>query len=554
MAAKILNIEVGDRLVKVCCTQLNKKGSRVLESFMFKTPEGCVTDGLIEDPETLSDELVAQLTESRLRNIKGVVFTVASGKIASREVKLPPVKDKLLPQLVETNATDYFPVDLSKYHVTYVLLERVKGVDAHCRVLVLAAPLNLLEGYFRLADFAGLNIKAIDSSTNSHYQALRILKEQSVTMFIDVDCTASFVSFIQNDSLLLQRTFAFGGDELISGYMSAEGKSAKQYLEAYSELTVSAPAFVGAGAVSEQDTADGLSRLVNSIARSADYFNSSRWEAATAQVVLMGPCGHLIGLKEAITAATGLPTLYLEELSQAELISQGLDNASFYIGCIGSNLQPINFMPEHLRRSRKGAKLQTNETSIATGVAACAIFVVAAVAVSVMSIAAYKSANQERAAMKAEIGSLEYAEQIFLTYDAYQQGDQALLQVEAMTDNPNARLVDFFEELEKKMPAKILLLSASCTAEGVSMNLTVPGYDEAAVVLSQLRSFDSLSSAEVSSVSKETDEAGFETVSFSVNCLYGENPYLTYKNPYGDVFTETEEQAQPETNEGQVQQ
>lgn len=556
MAAKILNIEVGDRLVKVCCTVPGNKGCRVLEGFMFKTPEGCVTDGMIENPEALSDELVNQLNERRLRGIKNVVFTVASSKIASREVKLPPVKDKYLPQLVATNATDYFPVDLSKYHVTQVLLERVKGADSYCRVLVLAAPLALLEGYFRLADFAGLSIRAIDSSGNSHYQVLRMLKEESVTMFIDVDCTASFVSFIQNDNLLLQRTFAFGGDELIAGYINETGKTADQYMEAYAELTVAAPAYAGdVPAFAEKDAAAELSRLVSSIARSADYFNSSRWEAATAQVVLMGPCGHLLGLKDAVAAATGLPTLYLEELKTPQQISHGLDNSSFYIGCIGSNIKPINFMPEDMRRSRKGAKPQSNEASIAPGIIGCAVFVAAAAAVSVFSIMSLNSSNVELASVKKEIASLEYAEQSFRTYEAYTQGEQALLQIQEQAANPNSKLVAFFEELERKMPTKILLLSAACTPEGVSMNVSVPGYEEAAVVLSQLRSFDSISSLEVTSMTKETDEAGFAKVNFSVNCLYGANPYITDQNPYSDVFAAPEqEQTETQSNEGEVQQ
>ena len=75
-----------------------------------------------------------------------------------------------------------------------------------------------------------------------------------------------------------------------------------------------------------------------------------------------------------------------------------------------------------------------------------------------------------------------------------------MLQLRSLEETPNAQLVAFFEELEEKMPSQILLLSAVCTPESVSMNVTVPGLEEAAVVLSQLRSFKSLSQVNVSGI------------------------------------------------------
>ena len=62
---------------------------------------------------------------------------MASAKVASREVLLPPVKDNRIKTVIETNAADYFPVDMSNYRVSYSLLERVTGDNPGCRVLVM---------------------------------------------------------------------------------------------------------------------------------------------------------------------------------------------------------------------------------------------------------------------------------------------------------------------------------------------------------------------------------------------------------------------------------
>lgn len=70
------------------------------------------------------------------------------------------------------------------------------------------------------------------------------------------------------------------------------------------------------------------------------------------------------------------------------------------------------------------------------------------------------------------------------------------------------------------MPSSILVLSATCDSKGVTMNITVPSFNEAAVVISQLRSFDSIAVIQVSTIAEKKDEAGATTASFSVSCGY----------------------------------
>ena len=56
------------------------------------------------------------------------------------------------------------------------------------------------------------------------------------------------------------------------------------------------------------------------------------------------------------------------------------------------------------------------------------------------------------------------------------------------------------------------------------MNITTPGFEEAAVTLAQIRTFESLDSIEVSDMVKNVEEDGTENVSFSIRCVYGEMP------------------------------
>jgi hypothetical protein len=64
------------------------------------------------------------------------------------------------------------------------------------------------------------------------------------------------------------------------------------------------------------------------------------------------------------------------------------------------------------------------------------------------------------------------------------------------------------------------MLSAECTNEGVVMNITTPGFEEAAVTLSQFRTFESIQDLQVSEIVKSESGRGVETVSFSIVCIY----------------------------------
>ena len=72
------------------------------------------------------------------------------------------------------------------------------------------------------------------------------------------------------------------------------------------------------------------------------------------------------------------------------------------------------------------------------------------------------------------------------------------------------------------------------------MSVTVGSYEDAATVISNLRSFESLSTVDVASVTRSTNEGGFTEVAFSLNCTYGLNPYLNDINPYTGSTEETD--------------
>lgn len=516
MAAKVLNIEAGKRITKVCVSERKGKAFSVSDSFVFNTPEGAVLDGQIISEISFGDKLKEELADRSI-NVSDCYFSVASSKIAAREVTLPNAKDEQIKSIVKTNASDYFPVDITKYVIDSVILEKTED---ECRVLVVAMPAIIVDSYLALADYLGFVIKAVDFCSNSQYQILKGINsgdEDMADMFITIDPDSAAVIFSESGKLLLQRALSVGGDEMISKFMGKRDMELDEYLEALEILS-------NGDAASEEDEDeelyDCMTKLVSGITRSLDFFRGNVADKVVNRVVLMGSCCHLNGLKERIAEAVGVETVWLEEVPDIQGLANSISDISVYIGCLGSRLAPMSLLPEeYVTKHGGGGKAKAiNDKNF--GFFAVGICVGIAIILAAYSLGNYFVSKSDLEKIESDISKYEYAEQEFKTYLSYTDGDESLQTYVDGSVTNNSNLLAFFEELETKMPSSITFLSVSCNDEGVSINVTVPDFEAAAVTIRELRNFETIEIVTTSGMSQAADEEGVSQVSFSMSAKY----------------------------------
>ena len=518
MAAKLLNIECGKRICKVAVSEKKGKAYSISDCFMFATPEGAVVDGQIVNPVELGEKLKQELSMHVITS-GSVIFSVTSTKIATREVTLPIVKDEQFKNVIRTNISDYFPIDTSKYIVDTMILEKSKK---ETRALVVAMPMAMSDSYTTLADAAGLTVDSIDFSGNSQFQVLKGFQGDGVNMYISIDPDSASVIFMENGRMLMQRALSVGGDEMICRYMATQEMMDEDYIKALQELSVSKENPVAIA--DTEEFGDCLSRLVTGLSRSVDYLHSSSEENAEKtidRVVLMGSCCHLAGLKELVADSIASSTYWLEEVPEMQGLANSIESISVYINSLGARVAPLNFLTdEYLKRTgRAGGKKKSSAASHYGVLVFVAGLVIAGVLFGI-SYMQNRSLNNNLTDIEKKINRLEYAQDTYNSYLAYQKGDKELQAYVDGSLNNNEGLYAFFTEIERKMPTAITMLSADCTTTGVTMSVEVPTFDEAEVVISQFRSFESIDNIVVSSISKTVDDAGLETVGFSITCTY----------------------------------
>lgn len=520
MAGKAISIEIGYSLTRVCEVDYKAKTHRVYKHFTIPTAEGVINDGVLTPPPEYVEALGKALAENKIK-AKQVVFSITSGRIASREVTIPFVKENRIADVVNANASDYFPVDLSQYQLAYSILGTVgetKGSQQY-KLLVLAAPQALLSGYYDLAKSLKLEVAAIDYAGNSVFQVAKDKCPQGTNLIIKIDEHSSLVMAVQNGVFAFTRNVAYGVDEVIQTVMElrrwGDNDTVQQAIEtmAYNDCTL-APEVV-----------EAITPLIGGISRVVDFYASHNSNTQIEKVYITGLGADIRGLTEMFGRELSLSVEVLRQIP-----GWNLDKCfrtqfyGAYVACIGAAAAPLGFKKdaEKSKGKEKGrGKSGTNGAAIAytllvMGLLSSGVFI----GVSFLRYAGLQKENME---LKAQNSELEEIIPIYNEYTATLATYNLTKTMYAMTENRNEELVEFLEELESKMPKNVHVDSFTSTVDGVTISMDVSTKSEVALAIEQLRTFDSLvpSSVTVTSVVEDIDEeAGTVSVSFSVAAGY----------------------------------
>lgn len=536
MASKVLSIEIGANVTRICLTDYKVKNPKVYKYTKVATPEGVFTDGEITVTEELVSLLKSAISENKM-NCKQVVFPITSSRIASREITIPLVKEKKIDAMVHANASDYFPIDLSQYELGYILLGTDYANNLY-RLQVLAAPQSLLENYKQLAGALGMQMVAADYSGNSIYQMVKGECREGVKMVVKADENSSIVTVIKNESIVLQRTVPYGVDDAVQTILDNRAFGVSSYDEALKlairktcmKLTINARDVIetedtedddAALLSAKEDVASSLEMLINGVARIMDYYTSRNNGETVDKIFITGIGSDFSGLSKLMTNELGVKTVGLKHL-EGQTLEKSFKDGMFgeYIACVGAVIAPVGLVG-----TEKGGKAEGKKGSGGNDFTAVAYLLliggtfiaIVLIAVSILNLTAEKTRYNR------DVQRLNDLAEIRAIYDKYSATQVAYDQVEqlyAITENHNEELLAFISEMEEKMPTNIRVQTFSAALDNVTMNIEVNNKEEMANAVQKLRNFDTLANVTVMGVTDELDEEGGRTVTFTVSCIY----------------------------------
>lgn len=542
---KILSIEIGVDVTHVLEMDYRVKNPKVYRSFSFQTPVGVIGEAGVRKSEEFRTALHKLLDANKIKTRK-TLFVVNSGKIASREVLIPMIKENRIKDFLNTNSADFFPVDLSRYQLVY----RNEGVVQQDTVkkrklYVFAVPGDLVQSYEELADFCSLELTALDYVGNSIFQMMHKAVGNNICCSVKLDDNATMITIINQGMVVLQRTVFYGFEEVEkvvvdSGLFPKEQyPAAMDILQQTNCLDANQAAPEDAMNAMRAEAVEALRPMIGNIRRVLDYYQSRNNGTEVKECFLIGNGAYIKGLERLMSLELNL-SVHLQEkdvLNGFRTSGGRLD--AMYEACYGAAIQPLDFVfgsaqtakiiEEKKKRELLAAKL------IGLLCVACAVILLALSGVQRITL------SHELNTLNKQKDELKYIQDIYNAYvDTKSQYDD-VTKMNGKTETVSDALADAIEEMEEKFPSGVKVTSLTSNGEGISMDIEVSTKEEAAKILQNLATFDAFRSVTTNGITESTDENGKITVTFSVMCTYvngtADDSIDTETTPEEDVET-----------------
>ena len=527
--------------------------SRIRQCFCIHVPQGSVEDGQIRDTKNLAEILKKQLTERGIRT-KKVFFVVGSTRIASREVRIPLVKRNRIQSIIEANATDYFPIDISKYVLSYSIID-IEGTvrkpktsennnkkdqeqetqtaqneekPAQYHLMVYAAPRSISTAYGEFAENAGLTMTGINYTGDSIYHSVKGAFSKGVHMLIKIELDFTSITIIKDGELALQRNINYGMNSAVEAVRAFPVFGDRLDADEALEVLFARRCFYDTLDVNESEefrqdeqelgdakaeVTESLRYMIGNISRIMDYYISRNPGAVFDSIYCCGIGGQIRGVMALLTHELGQEVHRIRKLENYILPEKRENEDLFlYVAILAPGKSGVNLMEKTSRRKKK------EQETLSGALVVFAVGAVAGIALTAAGFAnrIYQQKNYEY--LNRRVTEESSIEDIYNTYTAAKGQYENYQNMYDYTNTPNDELKAFLEEMEEKMPSDITIETFSSSGTEVSFSMRVSSKSEAADTLIQLRTFDSLATVTTTGIEQAEDGS----VTMTVTCTYAD--------------------------------
>ncbi len=525
MEQKLLSIYIGNDVTRIC--ELVRKSATsiiVNNATEVSTPSGALDDGYITDVPSIA-EAVRGCVFGRGFSAKNVVFTISSKKIASKEIVIPFVKgDKKISQILTANAAEYFPMSATNDFIfAHTVMENFQDNEGKkTRLTAVAAPRDMVEGYYELAEELRLQVESIDYVGNSVLQLLALqMKEGSTELVLQIEKESTFVNIMSGKDVILQRSVPYGKNAVINSMMEIKKLSEKEAKVLLSNRKMIAEQ------VTEEEYAEAVRYLVSSIGRIVEYHRSRNPERVIDGIKVFGEGSAIEGIDEVLQQELGAEVSHFDQLNGVRVAGKAYltsETALHYLANFGAVLNPIGLTITVSKSKEQSSQLVNKLLFVALGIA-----VVVMGTLSALKLVKYFGLKTAERLIEEDIAQMEDIEQIAQEYEKSVESYKIVKNFADGTVSDNEMVYQFVCDLEGILPSNAYINSFDSQDGIVTLELTTSEKDAVADVIVKVKELDYVQSVMLSDGSDEFAEYALhitepgENEVFSINGQEYEN-------------------------------
>ena len=482
MAKKVISIEAGVWLTKVGLVDYKKTSPKIYKAFTFRTPEHAVEDGYIRDKESFANTLINELAKHEIKE-RTAVFTLASSKIVTREIEIPPVKENKVESIIKLQINDYYPMDVSDYVISYSKMGDIeKDGRKLTKYMLVAVPNSILSNYYSFSEYAGIKIETFDYIGNGAVQLLKSSR-QSNFIAVQLEEQSTVITIVQDDKIKFQRVTPYGFENTLSSLLDYDIFGVNDEYEAYQYLMKNELAYrmpkidnadegrVAALESAVEDVRDSISYYLNVVNTALDYYQNQLGAMIKCEVCLIGDGFRLAGIKKMFENEISLPIHSLDYSTFVDIKNNkalpGDEPVSTvgFLSIAGATINPIDVKSKEIEEERSRSKgMHTAYVALAACVFISVVLILSSSIRQFLAVSHQKELDEE-------ISKMSYIEEVYNENKKARESEQKYETVDASTSTNNEKFLQLLGECESSLPKGSKVRSLQIQGDSISMNI-----------------------------------------------------------------------------------
>lgn len=318
-------INIGSQRIGMAVFENSKNGGLILRAY---DSESIIADPAMDASKVSQTRIALADLSQRLKLGKTKARYAISGQsVFTRFVKLPPIQDDNIEQLVTFEAQQHVPFPLQEVVWDYELIEGASEKE----VVIVAIKADALDEINSAVNDSGLGTSEVDVAPMAIYNAFRASygNPEEPILLIDIGAKTSNLLYIEGRRFFT-RSIAIGGAGITAAIAKEYGIS---FVDAEHQKVSNGLVALGGGHTEQLDEAiaalamvirNALTRLPAEISRTTNYYRSQHGGSAPRRVLLAGGGANLPYTLEFFQEKLNLPVEYFNPIRNVTL-GKGVD-------------------------------------------------------------------------------------------------------------------------------------------------------------------------------------------------------------------------------------
>jgi type IV pilus assembly protein PilM len=320
-------LNIGSQRIGMAVFEASKNGGLILKAYDSET---IVADPALEASKiSLTRVAIIDLVQRLKIGKTKARYAISGQSVFTRFVKLPPLQEDNIEQLVTFEAQQHVPFPLQEVVWDYELIEGANEKE----VVIVAIKSDSLDELNSAVNDGGLGTSEVDVAPMALYNSFRATygNPEEPILLIDIGAKTSNLLYIEGRRFFT-RSIAIGGSAVTATIAKEYGIS---FMEAEQQKISNGLVALGGGHTEQMDESvaalamvirNALTRLPAEIARTTNYYRAQHSGSAPRRVLLAGGGANLPYTLEFFQEKLNLPVEYFNPVRNVT-IGKGVDPA-----------------------------------------------------------------------------------------------------------------------------------------------------------------------------------------------------------------------------------